>query len=98
MDVPKSFFPKIAAKSSQASHPLGNHGSLGIESGACPHKTEHFLLPTLSLAAIISSEIFFIGKNKMLNWFMELILKNNVVDETANIKTAQLTRFVHDKP
>lgn len=40
-------FPKIAAKSSQASHPLGNHGSLGIESGACPHKTEHFLLPTL---------------------------------------------------
>lgn len=79
-------FPKIAAKSSQASHPLGNHGSLGIESGACPHKTEHFLLPTLSLAAIISSEIFFIRKNKMLNWFMELILKNNVVDETANIK------------
>lgn len=34
----------------------------------------------------------------MLNWFMELILKNNVVDETANIKTAQLSRFVHDKP
>lgn len=29
---------------------------------------------------------------------MKLILKNNVVDETANIKTAQLTRFVHDKP
>lgn len=57
-------FPKIAAKSSQASHPLGNHGSLGIESGACPHKTEHFLLPTLSLAAIISSEIFSSGKTK----------------------------------
>lgn len=57
-------FPKIAAKSSQASHPLGNHGSLGIESGACPHKTEHFLLPTLSLAAIISSEILSSGKTK----------------------------------
>lgn len=34
----------------------------------------------------------------MLNWFMELILKNNVVDETANINMAQLTCFVHDKP
>lgn len=45
--------PKIAARSSEDSPPLGDHRSQGIESGACPHETEHFLLKTSSLLHVI---------------------------------------------
>ena len=48
--------PRIAARSSEDSPPLGNHRSQGIESGACPHETEHFLPKTLSLHVIIHRE------------------------------------------
>ena len=51
----KNVYPRIAAKSSEDAHPLGNHGSLGIESGTCPHEAEHFLLKTASLTGIIIS-------------------------------------------